>query len=251
MHRKTLICIFLLATFLVPTFAFAQPRPGEWPTFHADNNRSGFTDSPPPMTNQTLWKFNTGGQVGSPTAQGGIVYVGSYDHNLYAFSAQTGGVFWTVETGGIIISKPAVAEGLVVVGSEDHNLYAFNVATGEKRWNFSTGYYVDSDPAIVDGVVYFGSADANIYALNATSGTKLWSYATMGYVESSPAVVNGVVYIGSLDGNIYALTSQAQKPSELSDTIVALAILIIFSLIAAFIILRKWNQSRQKPRSQP
>ena len=107
--------------------------------FHRDATHTGNTDAPAPMTNQTLWKFNTGGQVGSPTAVDGVVYVGSYDHKLYAFDAQTGGVRWAAETGSIIISKPAVADGIVCVGSEDYNLYAFDAATGSETLEFRHG----------------------------------------------------------------------------------------------------------------
>ena len=125
----------------------------------------------------------------------------------------------------------------------DQNIYALNASDGAKLWNYTTGGTVYSAPAIVDGVVYVGSADTSIYALNVTSGTKLWSYTTNGYVESSPAVVNGVVYVGSLDGNIYALTNPAQKPNEFPTVIFAVAIVVIFSLMVAFVIIRKRNQS--------
>ncbi len=52
-------------------------------------------------------------------------------------------------TGGIVVSRPAVVNGVVYVGSEDHNLYAFNAANGDKLWNYTTGYYVDSDPTVM------------------------------------------------------------------------------------------------------
>jgi eukaryotic-like serine/threonine-protein kinase len=53
------------------------------------------------------------------------VYVGSDDGNLYAFDASTGAILWTASTGGVIISSPAVSAGLVYVGSADNLLYAF------------------------------------------------------------------------------------------------------------------------------
>ena len=64
-----------------------------------------------------------------------------------------------------MVSRPAVAGGVVYVGSEDHNLYALNAANGDKLWNYTTGYYVDSDPAVSGGTVYFGSEDNSVYAL--------------------------------------------------------------------------------------
>ena len=59
--------------------------------FHDDLAHTGYSNSAAPETNQTLWEFNTGGQVGSPSVVDGVVYVGSYDHKIYAFNASTGG----------------------------------------------------------------------------------------------------------------------------------------------------------------
>ncbi len=97
-------------------------------------------------------------------------------------------------------SSPAVVNGVVYVGSYDGNVYAFNAVTGAKLWSFPTGGEVFSTPAVANGVVYVGSNDQNVYALNAATGAKLWSYATTYDVTSSPAVANGMVYIGSEDG---------------------------------------------------
>ena len=55
----------------------------------------------------------------------GVVYVGSADDNLYAFSATTGAQLWSAATGSSIVSSPAVANGVVYVGSDDDSLYAF------------------------------------------------------------------------------------------------------------------------------
>jgi eukaryotic-like serine/threonine-protein kinase len=57
-----------------------------------------------------------------------------------------------------------VAGGVVYVGSYDYNVYALNARTGAKLWSYTTGYIVDSAPAVSNGVVYFGSADGNVYA---------------------------------------------------------------------------------------
>jgi outer membrane protein assembly factor BamB len=37
---------------------------------------------------------------------------------------------WTTSTGGIVRSSPTVANGVIYVGSEDHNVYAFHLANG-------------------------------------------------------------------------------------------------------------------------
>src|SRR6266498_3306955 len=104
---------------------------------------------------------------------------------------------WSFATGDEVFSSPAVVNGVVYVGSYDGNLYALNASTGAKVWSFATGDFIESSPAVANGVVCVGSGDYSVYALDASTGAELWSFATGGYVFSSPAVANGVVYVGS------------------------------------------------------
>jgi hypothetical protein len=91
-----------------------------------------------------------------------------------------------------------VANGVVYVGSFDDNVYALNANTGAKLWSYATGDTVESSPAVANGVVYIGSNNGNVYALNANTGAKLWTYSTGPNLISSPAVVDGAVYFTSL-----------------------------------------------------
>jgi glucose dehydrogenase len=155
------------------------------------------------------WTFRAGGPgFSSPAVVGGVVYVGSDDHYVYALDAVSGAKKWAFRTGdrGGISSSPAVVGGVVyVTGSINGNLYALDATSGAKKWTVRAGGLASSSPAVVGGVVYVGSIDG-VVALDAVSGAKKWVYHTGYYsVESSPAVVGGVVYAGSYDGKIYAL----------------------------------------------
>jgi outer membrane protein assembly factor BamB len=44
-----------------------------------------------------------------------------------AFDAATGAVLWSYATGGIINTAPAISSGMLYVGSFDDNLYAFGL----------------------------------------------------------------------------------------------------------------------------
>jgi outer membrane protein assembly factor BamB len=50
---------------------------------------------------------------------------------------------WAYQTGGPIVSSAAIVGGVVYFGSYDHNLYAVNSTTGHKLWSFQTGGYVN------------------------------------------------------------------------------------------------------------
>ena len=75
-------------------------------------------------------------------------------------------MIWSAITGGAIASSPAVANGVVYVGSDDHNLYAFDAATGAPLRVLLTGGPVTSSPAVANGVVYVGSEDGYLYAFS-------------------------------------------------------------------------------------
>jgi outer membrane protein assembly factor BamB len=174
-----------------------------------------------PSNGQLLWNYTTGGSVeSSPAVANGVVYVGSWDSNLYAINASNGSRLWNYATGGSVESSPAVANGVVYAWGDYSNLYALNATTGANVWSYNIGgnvYFSPvSSPAVANGVVYVGSigqyngggfVNAGVYALNATTGAKVWNYTTGGSVHSSPAVANGVVYVGSFDNNVYALNA--------------------------------------------
>ena len=86
--KESLAALVLLVVFLMPLFlvSAAQQTGDSWPMFHHDPAHSGVSSySSSPINNQTLWKFNTGGQMGSPTISNGIIYVGSYDNRDICF----------------------------------------------------------------------------------------------------------------------------------------------------------------------
>src|SRR6266487_437649 len=160
------------------------------------------------------WTAAVEGMIGisSPTVAHGMVYVGSFDHKVYAFDATTGRRVWATPTKDTIYSSPAVANGVVYIGSADSNVYALNASSGQVIWSFSTGGVVGSSPAVVDGVVYIGSSDSKMYALNASSGQVIWSFRTGANINSSPAIIDGVVYIGTKEhSTFYAINMSTGK----------------------------------------
>jgi outer membrane protein assembly factor BamB len=209
--------------------------------FSTATDGSHCSGTPPNKTCTPLWTgagATQGGLSSSPAVTNGVVYVGSLNGKLYAFSAAgTTGCsgtpkackpLWTGATGSEIDSSPAAAYGVVYVGSNDGKLYAFSAAgttgcsgtptTCKPLWTGATSSTaaIGSSPAVANGVVYVGSDDNKLYAFSAAgttgcSGTPkackpLWTAATGGYVYSSPAVANGVVYVGSYDGKLYAFS---------------------------------------------
>jgi hypothetical protein len=193
--RVRLCSSLLLAVFILSFLWLSDPimqhtvradvtRPYDWPMFRHNLQRTGYSTSPAPSTNQTLWTFTTG---------------------------------------GFVISSPAVANGNVYVGSYDDKIYCLDDATGAHVWNYTTGGDVGSSPAVADGKVYISSVNnSKVYCFNAADGALIWSYTTGMWVYSSPVVANGVVYVGSLDRKIYAFSSSPPIPEGLTIGVMAL-----------------------------
>ncbi|MFC0515011.1 PQQ-binding-like beta-propeller repeat protein [Mucilaginibacter angelicae] len=186
------------------------------------------------------WKFATKGKIfSSPAVAGGMVYIGSEDHNLYAVDLQSGKQVWKFTTGGAVSSSPAVQGNTICFGSYDGYYYMLNAKTGKLNWKFKTGgerkvgakglwtmkplnKYMDdlydfflSSPVFDDDAknptVYFGSSDSKFYALDAGTGKLKWVFKTNGIIHTSPALYNGKVYFGSWDTYLYALNANDGK----------------------------------------
>ncbi|RLC63573.1 MAG: protein kinase [Chloroflexota bacterium] len=158
-----------------------------------------------------LWRFACEDEVrSSPAVHNGILYVGSYDHNLYAINAENGKFLWKYATEGGIASSPCVHEGRVFVGSADRALYAINADTGRIFWTCPTQGCVWSSPRVAFNHVFFGSDDQHLYAANIHSGRVAWVFEAEGPVRSSPAIGNDAIYVGCEGGMVYAVDISGQ-----------------------------------------
>jgi len=160
-------------------------------------------------TGKVRWRLGIGPSESSPLVQGGVVYVGDWNGNLYAITAASGATRWTFKAGDKIKDAAAYAGGRVYFGSYDHHVYALNARTGKLFWRASAQQRLGrrgtfySTPAVAYNRVYIGSTDGKVYSFGATSGKLRWSHGTGGYVYSSPAVYQERVYAGSFTGELF------------------------------------------------
>ncbi len=161
--------------------AGAATSTDDWPSYVADNARSGFNSHETALTAgnlgslKTLWSRSGAGAISDqPMESGGVVYWGSW--NGYLHAASVGGTTkWDT-----------------FLGVANHS--GCNPA--------SAG--VAGSPAIgtagSTSAVFVGGGDAKFYAVNASTGAVLWSTPlgtpNEAFLWSSAAVVGGSVYIG-------------------------------------------------------
>ena len=103
----------------------------------------------------------------------GCMYLSSAAH---ALDATTGVELWRFPTGGYVGTKPAIVDGIVYFASYDRQLYAVNATSGVQKWMFRAvglqdGYCFEGSPTVANGLVYIGSWEKNFYAIDAETGT--------------------------------------------------------------------------------
>jgi len=176
-----------------------------WPRFHQNNQSTGIGVASG-SKGGTMWSYATGDAIGTGVVIGSdrTLYVGSYDHNLYALNPD-GTAKWTFFTGSLIESTPAIgSDNTIYIGSDDKYLYAVK-PDGTQKWKFQTGNSVFSPAIGPDGTIYVGNNDQNLYAVN-PDGTQKWR-AMMGWeIHTAPAIgSDGTIYIGVYGQNLCAI----------------------------------------------
>jgi len=153
-----------------------------------------------------VWSFQCEDEIrGSPLYYQNRVYVGSYDHNLYALDSADGSFIWKYPADEGIVSKPAVYENNIFFGSEDHRLHVVSMRTGKIVWTYFTEGPIRSSPHIAEGHIFIGSDDAQLHAVNILSGRRAWTVDLGGPVRSTALVHQDHVYIGTEAGDFYCL----------------------------------------------
>lgn len=159
-----------------------------------------------------IWRFACEDEIfSSPVVSDGVLYVGAYDHNLWALDAKSGDFIWKYATEGGINAQPCVYDDKVIVGSEDRVLYAVHAERGGIIWSHPTNGRIRSSARVEFEIVFFGSDDGYLHAVRAQSGRIVWRFQAMKEIRSSPAIADEVVYVGSDDGHLYALNIQDGK----------------------------------------
>jgi serine/threonine protein kinase len=161
---------------------------------------------PATITVKPLWAFECQDEIrGTPTYEKGVVYVGSYDHNLYSIKADQGSLLWKYATDGGVVSRPAVVADNVCFGSEDYRLHVVSSRNGSIAWTYYTGAPVRSSPYQADGHLFIGSDDHRLHAVNLASGRGIWQTDTGAPVRSTPLVGNDSIYCGNEEGDLISL----------------------------------------------
>jgi len=171
-----------------------------------------------------------------------VLFVGGYDHFIWALDAANGEVRWKYATGDGVFATPILwndGERLVVfAASNDREVYALEASSGRRLWSTALETYrptlggarlsspcvgrVGGDDALFVGSWVFDRSLGRslqrgaVSAFSARSGKLLWS-TTMGDNEMTAPICfesggRRRIALGSNDGNLHVLDAETGQP---------------------------------------
>jgi outer membrane protein assembly factor BamB len=169
-----------------------------WTTLQGNERRTGYTESPAPFSNQTYWRFQTGGPItSSPVASAGMVFVASTDGYLYAVNSTTGTKIWDFWI-GTDASSLTVANSKVFITSASGTLYAINMYTGLEVWSQSLSEEAGFGAPLIVGSRLFVNGNQTVFVFNEAAGVRLYNVTLFH--------ANGIAPLAYDNGLIVAVT---------------------------------------------
>ena len=155
------------------------------------------------------WINDVGGGFGncSPTIEGGIVYVGTLNGDIYAFDVATGKELGSKKFGGAISSGPAIVDSMLVVASSQSkiNIFGYDIFSGKIIWSKHISD-VESAPVVCKSRIFVATLRGDLYAMDPQTGDEIFHEHFDAPIRSSPAADDSICVFGSDDGNVYAIS---------------------------------------------
>jgi outer membrane protein assembly factor BamB len=168
-------------------------------------------------TGRELWKFKSAPIESSPLLKGNRLFVGSWDHGVYALNAGNGKRIWRFEADNEVNTSAAYWKGRIFIASDGGTLYSLSAKSGKLLWSaqsqstFGSREFFYATPTVAHGRVYIGNTDGTMYVFGAKTGRLLWARPLGSYIYGAAAVYKRKVFVGTYDGQFYALDAATGK----------------------------------------
>ena len=202
---RRLCALFLLPASIVASAPSAHAA--DWPLARGDAKASGVSTEVLPNNLELLWKFEAGKDgtfEATAVIADGVVYVGSFDGNLYAIDLATGNKKWAFKTDLGFSAGAAVRDGRIIAGDADGKVYCLDT-DGILTWTFEAGGEINGGPNFYKDQVLIGSQNATLYWLNAADGKKVMEYKIADQIRSLPTVVENRAFLAGCDGKLHII----------------------------------------------
>jgi outer membrane protein assembly factor BamB len=160
------------------------------------------------------YSFNTAVEA-APTICDSVLYIGRIDGFMSALSLVTKDTLWNFETMGQIAASPNIGvfggKQAVVFGSYDNYLYCVDKDSGDEISRFRSGYYINGAVAIRQNCFVSGGCDAWLRIIDGTTGKPSDSLEMETYIPASPAIDGNMVCVADHSGNVYKIVLENGK----------------------------------------
>lgn len=170
------------------------------------------------------FEFNGGRPLKSgfrskPVTDGNTIFVGSFDHNLYAVDSITGSRQWAFATDGQIEGAPVLMGGKIYVGNWSGKLYCIDKTNLQQVWVFQADAAIRCTPVAYNGRIYFGDQSGKFYCVAAGSQPELvWDFKAGKEIYGEPVTDGELVWLTSLDGKVYCLDAATGEQKWVFET---------------------------------
>lgn len=201
----------ILLAVLVTALVTLSINAADWPVFRGDALMTGVGQAKLPDQLQEKWTFKCKDAVeGAPAIVGGVVYLASFDKQVYAIDLATGNEKWKSEKFGPFKASPAIRGTRLYIGDLDGHFYCLDIADGKKVWQFDTDGEIHAGANFHGDNILVGSHDSSLYCLD-PNGKKLWSLQTDGPVNGSPSVIGDLTFVAGCDSILHVVDAKTGK----------------------------------------
>ncbi len=156
--------VFALLALIAAASAAAEPASSaDWPTYRADNRRSGVTPEPLRLPLAPVWTYT------APTPPQ-MAWTGPAKWDAYANLRR----LESMRNFDTAFFVTTVGDSVCFGSSVDDAVHCLDVETGTEKWVFPAGGPVRLPPSWHEGRVYFGSDDGHAYCVDAATGSLVW-----------------------------------------------------------------------------
>jgi len=155
-----------------------------------------------------LWEYETGGLVWSVaiSSHGEYIAAGSWDHNVYLFSRDSGKPLWNYETRAGVKSVAISSDGQYIAVASYGGLDLFNRFSQEPLWSYSQYGAFNTVAVSSDGrYVAAGSSGDNSIVLFKQDGAVLWRNPIGGEPLSVAISSDGEYVVAGSEGSAYSV----------------------------------------------
>lgn len=154
------------------------------------------------------WSADVGGDVKGAiavAADGGALFVASFDGSVVALDAGSGERLWRSPTDGPLFATPLLRDGLLACASTDGGLHLLDATDGREQARFSVGGKLFAAPVAIDDDVVIGAATGRLVRLSWPDLAVVSEHQFPERIVSEIAIEPRTMLVPTFDGQLYAI----------------------------------------------